>query len=107
MSDARTSPPPQARYAVSAVCDLRGVAKVYGRGPAEVHAPRQATAPYAGAIVSSSLRVCNVKAKAERHWIRRAPTHRNGLRLMAPHCQQPSTFPAIALSVRQIRKRPC
>jgi hypothetical protein len=75
MSDARTSPPPQARYAVSAVCDLRGVAKVYGRGPAEVHAPRQPTAPHAGAIVSS-LRVCNVTAKAERHWIRRAPTYR-------------------------------
>jgi hypothetical protein len=48
MSDARTSPPPQARYAVSAARDLRGVPKVYGSGPAEVHAPRQAAAPYAG-----------------------------------------------------------
>jgi hypothetical protein len=65
MSDARTSPPPQARYAVPAARDLRGVAKVYGSGPAEVHAPRQAAAPYAGAVVGSSLRVCNVTAKAE------------------------------------------
>jgi putative ABC transport system ATP-binding protein len=42
MSDARTSPPPPARYAVPAVLELRGVSKVYGNGPAEVHALRQA-----------------------------------------------------------------
>src|SRR5262249_60329180 len=40
MSDARTAP--QARYAVPAVLELRGVSKVYGSGPAEVHALRQA-----------------------------------------------------------------
>ncbi len=89
MSDARTSPAPQARYAVPAVLDLRGVSKVYGSGPAEVHAPRQAAAPYARAIVGSSLRVSNVKAKAELDRILQAPTYRNGLRLMAPHYQQP------------------
>src|SRR5215472_4398003 len=42
MSDTRTSPAPQARYAVPAVLELRGVSKVYGSGPAEVHALRQA-----------------------------------------------------------------
>src|SRR5262250_3255665 len=42
MSDARTSPAPQARYAVSAVLELRGVSKVHGSGAAEVHALRQA-----------------------------------------------------------------
>src|SRR5215467_6857396 len=42
MSDARTSPAPQARYAVPAVLELRGVSKVYGSGPAEVYALRQA-----------------------------------------------------------------
>jgi hypothetical protein len=89
MSDARTSPAPQAPYAVPAVRDLRGVPKGYGRGPAEVHAPRQAPAPHAGAIVSSGLRVSNVKAKAELDWIRQAPAYRNGPRLMATHHQQP------------------
>jgi hypothetical protein len=38
MSDTRTSPAPQARYAASAVLELRGVSKVYGSGAAEVHA---------------------------------------------------------------------
>jgi hypothetical protein len=89
MSDARTSPAPQARYAVLAVRELRGVPKVYGSGPAEVHAPRQPAAPHAGAIVGSSLRVCSVTARAERHWILQAPAYWNGLRLMAPHYQQP------------------
>jgi putative ABC transport system ATP-binding protein len=42
MSDARTSPAPQARYAAPAVLELRGVSKVYGDGVAEVHALRQA-----------------------------------------------------------------
>jgi len=42
MSDARTSPATQARYAVPAVLELRGVSKVYGSGAAEVHALRQA-----------------------------------------------------------------
>jgi ABC-type bacteriocin/lantibiotic exporter with double-glycine peptidase domain len=42
MSEARTSPAPQARYAVPAVLELRGVSKVYGSGPAEVHALCQA-----------------------------------------------------------------
>jgi len=42
MSDARTSPATQARYAVPAVLELRGVSKVYGSGVAEVHALRQA-----------------------------------------------------------------
>jgi hypothetical protein len=50
---------------VPAVLDLRRVSQVYGSGPTEVHAPRQAAAPYAMAIVSSSLRVSNVRAKAE------------------------------------------
>jgi len=89
MSDARTSPAPQARYAVPAVLDLRGVSKVYGSRPTEVHAPRQAAAPYAWAIAGSSPRVSNVTAKAEPVWIRQAPTCRNGLLLMAPHYQQP------------------
>jgi hypothetical protein len=40
------------------------------------------------AIVSSSLRVSNVRAKAELDWILQAPTYRNGLRLMAPHYYQ-------------------
>ncbi len=89
MSDARTSPAPQARYAVPAVLDLHGVSKVYRSGPVEVHAPRQAAAPYARAIVGSSLRVSNVTAKAELNQILQAPTDRNGLRLMAPDYQQP------------------
>src|SRR5215470_2894523 len=42
MSDARTSPATQARYAVPAVLELRGVSKVYGSGSAEVHALRHA-----------------------------------------------------------------
>ena len=42
MSDARTSPATQARYAVPTVLELRGVSKVYGSGAAEVHALRQA-----------------------------------------------------------------
>ena len=48
MSDAITPPPrpsrpePQARHAVPAVLELRGVSKVYGSGAAEVHALRQA-----------------------------------------------------------------
>jgi hypothetical protein len=89
MSDARTSPAPQAGYAVPAVLDLRRVSKVHGSGPAKVHAPRQAAAPYATAIAGSSPRVSNVTAKAEPDWIRQAPAHRNGPCLMAPHYQQP------------------
>jgi hypothetical protein len=89
MSDAPTPHRHPAPYAVPAVLDLRGVPKVNGSGPAEVHAPRQAPAPHAGAIISSSLRVSNTKAKAELDWIRQAPTYRNGLRLMATHYQQP------------------
>src|SRR5580693_3055937 len=42
MNDARTASAPSARYAVPAVLELRGVSKVYGSGPAEVHALRQA-----------------------------------------------------------------
>src|SRR5499433_4043135 len=42
MSDAITSPAPQARYAAPAVLELRGVSKVYGSGPAEVNALCQA-----------------------------------------------------------------
>jgi len=42
MSDAITSPAPQARYAAPAALELRGVSKVYGSGPAEVHALCQA-----------------------------------------------------------------
>src|SRR5215831_4354603 len=42
MSDARTSPAAQARYAAPVVLELRGVSKVYGSGAAEVHALRQA-----------------------------------------------------------------
>jgi hypothetical protein len=89
MSDARTSPAPQARYAVPAVVDLRGVSKVYGSEPAEVHAPRQAAAPHARANVGSSLRICDGTAEAEPDQIRQAATYRNGLRLMATHYQQP------------------
>jgi len=89
MSDARTSPAPQARYAVPAVLDLRGVSKVYGSRPTEVHAPRQAAAPYARAIAGSIPRASNVTAKAEPDWIRQAPTCRNGPGLMAPHYQRP------------------
>ena len=89
MSDARTSPAPQARYAVPAVRDLRGVSQVHGSRPTEVHAPRQAAAPYATAIAGSSPRVSNVTAKAEPDWIRQAPAHRNGPCLMAPQYQQP------------------
>ena len=65
------------------------MSKAYGGGPAEVYAPRQAAAPYASAIVSSSLRVSNVTAKAEPGWILQAPTYRNGPCLMAPYFQQP------------------
>ena len=83
MSDARTSPAPQARYAVPAVLDLPDVSKVYRSRPTEVHAPRQAVAPYARTIAGSSPRVSNVTAKAERDWIRQAPTCRNGPCLMA------------------------
>jgi hypothetical protein len=83
MSDARTSPAPQARHAVPAVLDLRGVSKVHGSRPTEVHAPRQAAAPFARAIAGSCPRVSNVTAKAERDWIRQAPTCRNGPCLMA------------------------
>ena len=88
MSDARTSPAPQARYAVSTVLDLRGVLKVYGSRPTEVHAPRQAAAPYARAIAGSSPRFSNVTAKAEPDSIHQAPTCRNGACLMTPHYQQ-------------------
>jgi hypothetical protein len=89
MSDARTSPPQQARYAVPAVRDLCRVPEVYESGPAEMHAPRQAAAPYARAIISSSLRVSGAKAKAELDRIGQAPTYRNGPCLTATHYQQP------------------
>jgi hypothetical protein len=58
---------------VPAVRDLRRAPKVYESGPAEMHAPRQAAAPYARAIISSSLRVSSAKAKAELDRIRQAP----------------------------------
>jgi ABC-2 type transport system ATP-binding protein len=89
MSDARTSPPQQARYTVPAVRDLCRVPKVYESGPTEMHAPRQAAAPYARAIISSSLRISSAKAKAELDRIRQAPTYWNGPRLTATHYQQP------------------
>lgn len=89
MNDGRTSPPPQARYAVPTARGLRGVPKAYGSGPAEVHAPRQTAAQHARAIADSSLRVSNVTANAELDWLLQAPAYRNGLRLMAPHHQQP------------------
>jgi hypothetical protein len=89
MSDSRTSPATQARYAAPTLLDLRGMPEVYGSWLAEVHAPRQAAAPYARAIVGRTLRVSNVTARAELDQILEAPTYRNGLRLMAPHYQQP------------------
>src|SRR5215467_1239706 len=53
MSDARTSPAAQPRYAAPVVLELRGVSKVYGSGPAEVHALRQADlSVQAGSIVA-------------------------------------------------------
>src|SRR5580698_5620490 len=53
MNDARTASAPSARYAVPAVLELRGVSKVYGSGPAEVHALRQADLSVeAGAMVA-------------------------------------------------------
>lgn len=60
------------------------MSKVYGSGPAEVHAPRQAAAPYARAIVGSSPRISNVTANAELDQILQAPTDRNGLRPHGP-----------------------
>jgi nucleoside-diphosphate-sugar epimerase len=44
-----------------------------------------AATPFARAIVTGGLRVCNTKAKAELAWTLRAPTYRDGLRLMARH----------------------
>jgi nucleoside-diphosphate-sugar epimerase len=41
--------------------------------------------PFAKAIVTGGLRVCNAKAKAELGWALQAPTYRDGLRLMASH----------------------
>jgi nucleoside-diphosphate-sugar epimerase len=45
-----------------------------------------AATPFARAIVTGGLRVCNTKAKAELGWTLQAPTYRDGLRLMARHC---------------------
>ena len=69
-------------------CLICAGSQVHGNGPAEVHAPRQAAAPYARAIAGSSPRFSNVKAKAEPDSIRQAPTCRNGACLMTPHYQQ-------------------
>ena len=44
-----------------------------------------AATPFARAIVTGGLRVCNTKAKAELGWTLQAPTYRDGLRLMARH----------------------
>jgi nucleoside-diphosphate-sugar epimerase len=41
--------------------------------------------PFAKAILTGDLRVCNAKAKAELGWMLRAPSYRDGLRLIANH----------------------
>jgi nucleoside-diphosphate-sugar epimerase len=41
--------------------------------------------PFAKAIATGDLRVCNAKAKAELGWMLQAPTYRDGLRLMGGH----------------------
>ena len=41
--------------------------------------------PYAKAVFVGGLRVSNAKAVAELNWVLKAPTYRDGMRLLAPH----------------------
>ena len=65
---------------------------------AAVGAPRPVTVPgwllaplpFGKAIVTGGLRVANAKAKAELGWHLRAPTYRDGLRLLAAYHRPPA-----------------